>query len=184
MMVIHLDQIKDCGMSRQYQLSPHDFPDVSTWEESGDFKLHEPLKIEVTLHRVGGLIEVEGNVSTRIESVCGRCLKDFAFELDEPFVLTFTNEPLTVHDDGADEEEGVELSAEELGLIPFVGDSLDLTDAIGEQFFLALPVRPLCSVECQGLCPYCGIDLNKKKCHCAPPDFANKFSALKNIKID
>ena len=144
MMLIQLDQIKDHGISRQYQLSPHDFPDVSAWEESGDFKLRAPIKIEVTLNRVGGLVEARGRVASKVEAACGRCLKNYSFDLDEPFVLTFTNEPLTVHDDGADEEEGVELSAEELGLIPFVGDSLDLTEAIGEQFFLALPVRPLC----------------------------------------
>jgi uncharacterized protein len=142
------------------------------------------VKIEVTLNRIGGLIEVTGRIATRIESSCGRCLKNFTFDLDEPFELTFTNEPLTVHDAGADTEEGVELSAEELGLILFVGESIDLTAAIGEQFFLSLPVRPLCSAECQGLCPYCGIDLNEKKCHCAPPDFSNRFAALKNIKIN
>ena len=184
MMIIQLDQIKEHGISRQYQLSPHDFPDASAWEESGDFKLHEPVRVEVTLNRIGGLIEAKGRVATKVESSCGRCLKNFTFDLDEPFVLTFTNEPLTVHDDGVDAEEGVELSAEELGLIPFVGESIDLSEAIGEQFLLALPVRPLCSEECQGLCPYCGIDLNEKKCHCAPPDFANKFSALKNLKLN
>ncbi len=183
-MIIQLDQIKDQGLSRQYQLAPHDFPDASAWEESGDFKLHEPIKIELTLNRIGGLIEVRGQIATRIASSCGRCLKSFHFDLDETFVLTFTNEPLTVHEDGVDDEEGIELSAEELGLIPFVGDSIDLTETIAEQFFLALPVRPLCSEECKGLCPYCGIDLNDKKCDCAPPDFANKFSALKNVKIN
>ena len=184
MMIIQLDQIKEHGISRQYQLSPHDFPDASAWEESGDFKLHEPVRVEVTLNRFGGLIEAKGRVATKVESSCGRCLKNFTFNLDEPFVLTFTNEPLTVHDDGVDAEDGVELSAEELGLIPFAGESIDLSEAIGEQFLLALPVRPLCSEECQGLCPYCGIDLNEKKCHCAPPDFANKFSALKNLKLN
>ena len=183
-MIIQLDQIKDQGLSRQYQLAPQDFPDVSVWEESGDFKLHEPIRIEITLNRISGLIEVRGKFATRIAASCGRCLKPFDFDLDESFVLTFSNEPLTVHDAGADDEEGIELSAEELGLIPFTGDSLDLTEALAEQFFLALPVRPLCSEECQGLCPYCGIDLNDKKCDCAPPDFANRFSALRNIKIN
>ena len=183
-MIIQLDQIKDHGLTCQYQLAPHDLPDASAWEEAGDFKLQRPIHVEVTLNRIAGLIEVKGRISTTIDSSCGRCLKDFTFELDEPFDLTFTNEPLTVHDDGVDDEEGVELSAEDLGLIPFAGDSIDLSEAIGEQFFLALPVRPLCSGGCQGLCPYCGIDLNEKKCHCAPPDFANKFSALKNIKLN
>jgi len=183
-MIIQLDQIKDHGTTCQYQLAPHHFPDASAWEESGDFKLQAPINVEVTLNRIAGLIEVRGRITTTIDAICGRCLKDFTFALDEFFDLTFTNEPLTVDDDGVDNEEGVELSAEDIGLISFVGDTIDLTEAISEQFFLALPVRPLCSVECQGLCPYCGIDLNEKKCHCAPPDFANKFSALKNIKIN
>ena len=183
-MIIQLDQIKDHGMTCHYRLVPHDFPDATVWEESGGFKLHEPVNVEVTLNRIAGLIEVKGRITTTIDSSCGRCLKDFTFDLDESFDLTFTNEPLTIHDDGVDDEEGVELSAEDLGLISFVGDSIDLTEAIGEQFCLTLPVRPLCSVECRGLCPLCGIDLNDKKCDCAPPDFANKFSALKNIKIN
>jgi uncharacterized protein len=146
--------------------------------------LHEPIRIEVTLNCISGLIEAQGRLATRVESSCGRCLKSFAFDLDEPFVLTYSKEPITVHDDGIDDEEGVELNAEELGLIPFSGDTIDLAEAIGEQLFLALPVRPLCSAGCQGLCPYCGIDLNEEKCHCAPPDFSNRFSALKNIKIN
>lgn len=182
-MIIQLDQIKDRGISCQYQLAPHDFPDVSAWEECGDFKFDEPVTVEVTLNRIAGLVEVKGRVRARVGASCGRCLKDFVFEADESFSLTFTNEPLTVHDGGESDEDGVELSAEELGLIPFDGESIDLTEAVGEQLFLALPVRPLCSSECQGLCPYCGIDLNEKKCECTAPDFANKFSALKNIKI-
>jgi uncharacterized protein len=183
-MIIQLDHMKEQGLSRQFQLAPHDFPDATAWEESGDFKLLEPIRIEFTANRSGGWFVVKVLLATGVASFCGRCLKPFRFELDETFVLTFTNEPLTVHEDGADDEEGIELSAEELGLIPFVGDSIDLTEALAEQFFLALPVRPLCSEECQGLCPYCGIDLNDKKCDCTPPDFAGKFSALKNMKIN
>lgn len=183
-MIIHLDEIKDRGISRQYLLTPHDLPNAVVWERSGDFKLNEPVKVEVALTRVGGLVEVEGRFATRAETSCGRCLKDFSLDLNESFELTFTNEPLTVHDEGADEEDGVELSAEELGLISFVGESIDLTEAIAEQLFLALPVRPLCSEECKGLCPHCGVDLNEKECHCVPLDFSNKFAALKGIKIN
>jgi len=183
MMIIRLDEIKDHGTSRRYLLAPHDLAGVAAWEESGDLKLNEPVEIEVSLARIGGLVEVKGHFATRFESSCGRCLKKFTFELNEPFELTFTNEPITVHEDGTDEEEGVELSAEELGLIPFTGESINLNEAIGEQLLLSLPIRPLCSAECRGLCPHCGIDLNEKECHCVPLDFTNRFSALKNIKI-
>lgn len=184
MMIIQLEEIKNHEIVRQYILSPHDLPNASAWEETGDFKLHEPVTIDVSLVRIGGMVEVKGHFATKFESACGRCLKNFIIDLNEPFELTFTNDPLLLHEEEEDEEEGVELSAEELGLIFFSGESIDLSEAIGEQLFLTLPVRPLCSEECKGLCPHCGIDLNEKECHCAPLDFSNKFSMLKDIKIN
>lgn len=183
MMIIQLDEIKDHEITRQYSLAPHAFPNATAWEETGDFKLKDAVRVEVRLVRIGGLVEVKGRFVTTVESSCGRCLKNFMLDLDEPFELIFTNEPLMVHEDGIDDEDGVELGAEELGLILFSGDSIDLSEAIGEQLFLALPIRPICSEECKGLCPHCGIDLNEKECHCAPLDFSNKFTALKDIKI-
>ena len=30
-----------------------------------------------------------------------------------------------------------------------------------EQFYLALPMKPLCGDECKGLCPTCGTNLKR-----------------------
>jgi uncharacterized protein len=35
-----------------------------------------------------------------------------------------------------------------------------------EQFYLALPMKPLCSEACHGLCPVCGTNLNRGTCDC------------------
>ena len=35
-----------------------------------------------------------------------------------------------------------------------------------EQFYLALPMKPLCVETCRGLCPACGINLNQASCEC------------------
>jgi len=35
-----------------------------------------------------------------------------------------------------------------------------------EQFFLALPMKPLCREDCKGLCPVCGINRNRETCTC------------------
>jgi uncharacterized protein len=32
---------------------------------------------------------------------------------------------------------------------------------------LLIPLNPLCSNNCKGLCPSCGADLNKERCTCA-----------------
>jgi uncharacterized protein len=35
-----------------------------------------------------------------------------------------------------------------------------------EQFYLALPMKPLCAEGCKGLCPHCGTNLNEATCTC------------------
>ncbi len=35
-----------------------------------------------------------------------------------------------------------------------------------EQFYLALPMKPLCREDCQGLCVVCGANLNRATCDC------------------
>ena len=35
-------------------------------------------------------------------------------------------------------------------------DQIDLNELLREQFYLALPMKPLCREDCRGLCPQCG----------------------------
>ena len=43
---------------------------------------------------------------------------------------------------------------------------IDLGEVMREQFYLALPMKPLCREDCQGLCPVCGINRNRETCTC------------------
>ncbi|MCK9555864.1 DUF177 domain-containing protein [bacterium] len=45
-------------------------------------------------------------------------------------------------------------------------DIIDLTGYIREDIILALPAVSLCKKNCKGLCPSCGINLNKSSCGC------------------
>lgn len=42
-------------------------------------------------------------------------------------------------------------------------------ELLREDILLVLPTKVLCRDDCKGLCPYCGIDLNDKKCDCEKP---------------
>jgi len=44
---------------------------------------------------------------------------------------------------------------------------LDMSEMIRQYNLLAMPMKPLCRVDCGGLCPECGANLNENKCHCA-----------------
>jgi len=51
---------------------------------------------------------------------------------------------------------------------------------------LNLPMNPLCSADCQGLCPECGCDLNVEKCSCqviCAADKVSPWSALDDLKL-
>jgi uncharacterized protein len=48
-------------------------------------------------------------------------------------------------------------------------DFVDLAPLVHDAIFLDLPLAPLCREDCQGLCPYCGIDRNEASCECQAP---------------
>ena len=60
---------------------------------------------------------------------------------------------------------------------PFV----DLGEMLREQFYLALPMQPLCRPDCQGLCPVCGVDRNLERCECQTEWVDPRLSGLKAL---
>ena len=45
-------------------------------------------------------------------------------------------------------------------------EQIDLGQLVLEQFYLAVPMKPLCRESCRGLCPECGTNLNTGTCSC------------------
>jgi uncharacterized protein len=69
---------------------------------------------------------------------------------------------------------------------PYVTDEvLDLAAWARDAYVLALPAQVVCRVDCRGLCPECGADLNDagpEHAHEAPPD--PRWAALRELKLD
>ena len=93
---------------------------------------------EAQLHASG--IVIRGNASVNIQGECGRCLAPVSQEV-------FTEYTLMI---------------DELGN----ADEIDIADEIREELLLAFPANIICSDDCKGLCPHCGINLNLKSCRC------------------
>jgi uncharacterized protein len=84
-----------------------------------------------------------------------------------------------VAEKGADED-GDELSAEDLDVLYYDDFVLPLDPLIEEQLQLELPMKALCRDDCRGLCPQCGSDRNAAPCDCAPPP-DERWKLLKNL---
>jgi len=143
--------------------------------------LEGPVNYRFRIVRAYDMIEVDGVVQTEVGLTCSRCLGQYSAPLNEAFSLTYA-ETLPRIEDESDEEE-VELTADELGVVLLDGESFDLTEPLLENLLVALPLQPLCHEGCKGLCPHCGTDLNLASCQCEAPQFDTRFSALKNFKI-
>jgi uncharacterized protein len=84
--------------------------------------------------------------------------------LEAAFDLRYLPEEAAAPDDL--ETEDVELGADDAAATFYKDDAIDLADLLREQFYLALPMKPLCRQDCRGLCPQCGTNLNTDTCQC------------------
>lgn len=76
------------------------------------------------------------------------------------------------------------LAEEDLSTLWLDEPILDTEPLVREQVELNLPMKPLCGVDCKGLCPQCGADLNSGPCHCPGPPADPRWAALAGLRQD
>ena len=54
-------------------------------------------------------------------------------------------------------------------IYPIDDDVVDLGPLVRDAIVLELPMAPLCTQDCAGLCPQCGANLNEGACGCVAP---------------
>jgi uncharacterized protein len=74
-----------------------------------------------------------------------------------------------------------EIVEDDLSTAYYREGSLDIGELLREQFQLALPMKPLCSEACRGLCPECGANLNRTDCGHAPKWEDPRLAPLKGL---
>jgi uncharacterized protein len=152
-----------------------------------DFGVVGPVGFHGTLTRNGDRFVLRGRVNATLQLACGRCLTPFPKLVDTVVDLTYLPErpPTTAPAKDAKprraEEEEVELLAADLDTSFYHDHVLDLGEMLREQFYLALPMRPLCRPDCQGLCPVCGKDRNVETCQCQTEWVDPRLSVLKTL---
>jgi uncharacterized protein len=119
-----------------------------------------PAEAEVSavavLDSVGGGIEVTAELRAPWHGECRRCLRPLSGELHCEVRELYR--PRTAGE-AADADEDT---------YPLQGDTLDLGPLVRDALLLELPIAPVCRVDCPGLCPTCGADLNEGPCGCQP----------------
>ena len=148
-------------------------------EKYRDFQFPPMLDGTLVYYRLGQELFFHGAFGGKFEGYCSRCLTDYSFKVEKEFDLVLVPSP------SRSERRIEELKREELGLSYYSTDMIELAPLIEEQVLLALPTRPLCREDCQGLCGGCGANLNNEECACNPIAASDSRMAIfRTLKVN
>ena len=145
--------------------------------EDGDaYRIVAPVQLQFEIHKDKERFRLVGSAVTELELACSRCLEPFRLPVNADFDLRY----LPASDVSQDEER--EIEEEDLETSYYRDDQIDLNELLREQFYLALPMKPLCEEACKGLCPQCGTNLNTGSCSCNAAWEDPRLAALKQLR--
>jgi uncharacterized protein len=156
-----------------------DFAHVYQPNELGSFddrvSLIEPVAVTGKVRVAGAEVFVNGQIETRAQVECDRCLQ----HVETPVRAGFELQYITGTEYAS--SQAAELTENDLSVSVFDGDTIDVDEIVKEQILLAVPTRMLCRPDCKGICPDCGIDKNTGECACGTDDVDPRWAALKNL---
>jgi uncharacterized protein len=103
------------------------------------------ISLDVRLESVTEGVYVSGTVAAPLQGECVRCLDEMTDELAVEIGELFAY-PDSVTDETTDDDE----------LPRVVDEHVDVEQTVRDAVVLALPLAPLCTDDCPGLCPDCG----------------------------
>lgn len=138
---------------------------------------------ELDLYYEGNHVFASGDFKGEVTVACSRCIGPAKLPIEEKLRVTFLPANEMPADEGGDEDEdGAEVTGDDLDLFAYDGEKVDLEPLFREQFVLSVPFAPLCREDCKGLCPHCGIDRNTGTCTCEAP-IDPRLAGLKGLKL-
>ena len=145
-------------------------------DEGDAYRIVAPVDLAFEIHKDKDKFRLVGRVRTELELSCSRCLDPYRFPIDAAFDQRY------LPSSQATTEAEREIEENDLETSYYSEDQIDLNELMREQFYLALPMKPLCLEGCKGLCAQCGTNLNTGTCDCAPVWEDARLAALKALK--
>ena len=152
------------------------FQPAEAGSEGEAYRVVQPVALDFDLHKDKERFRVEGTVRTELELPCSRCLEPYRLPVETSLDVRY----LPASELSSDDER--EVAEEDVDISYYRDDQIDLTELLREQFYLALPMKPLCRDDCQGLCVVCGTNLNTASCSCKREWEDPRLAALRELK--
>jgi DUF177 domain-containing protein len=125
------------------------------------------VDLSVQLEAVSEGVLVTGTATAPVVGECARCLEPLTSSVEASFQELYHYEPSPSEDD---EDE-----------LLLDGDLLDLEPVLRDAVVLALPLSPLCTDDCPGLCAQCGVRLAEAPGHRHDDAVLPEWEALRQL---
>lgn len=147
--------------------------------DASEFRIAKPVSLHGHLTKADDdAYRLEGELASAIEISCVRCLESFESDVRETLNLLYLPQSRNV---SSSEDDDASLSDDDLAVSFYTDDEIDLAHMIWEQITLALPMKPICKSDCQGLCPSCGVNRNETTCSCVHDSVDPRWESLKGL---
>ena len=125
--------------------------DLSQEEFFGTFPVSRPVEVSGTVKNVADMLVLEGEAGSVLDYTCDRCMGEFSREKRVPLHYLLAE---TLEDEEDDD------------IVLLEDGEVDLEELAFTAFILDMDTKHLCSEDCKGLCPGCGVNLNQEACRC------------------
>jgi uncharacterized protein len=142
-----------------------------------DYRVTAPVELRMTIYKDHDRFRLVGTVKTVLELQCSRCLEPYVMPVDREFDLRYLPHGAAEPDD----DEETEVEDDDVAITFYRDEVIDLNDLLREQFYLALPMKPLHAEDCKGICPQCGTNRNVAPCDCNPQWEDPRLAGLKTL---
>lgn len=118
----------------------------------------------------------QAGISAVVTLECSRCLGQYETELSTStdFIVSSKVTYEELRKEAEDDENYVFYQGE--------AQVVDLYEIVRQTIILAVPMMPICSDNCRGLCPICGTNLNLHECNCHYEQINERWNGLKDLK--
>ncbi len=179
-LALALSEISELGVEKH-------FDDQRIWlDPIEEFKIpctiKEPIKAEAFIVKTDEGCLIRGNINGSIALACDRCNDESVYPVEIKFE-EFEEIPKDYYSDcdnaDIDEIEKSLIFSDAKGIL-----HLEIGSLLWEELALSLPIKPLCSENCAGVCTTCGANKNHQKCSCDETVLDHRFAKLQGLKID
>ncbi len=174
-MRLDLSQLRQAETPVERQYAPEAFA-----HNHDEFRVAAPVLLSLVVHKDHERYRLVGRLSTSLALTCSRCLEPFAHPVAVSFDLRYFPEGAELAPSGGEDGES-RVEDSDTSVSFYRDEEIDLGALMNEQFYLALPMKPLCREACKGLCAQCGANLNEAPCQCVSGWTDPRLAGLKSL---